>query len=238
MGMGMGAENPVHPVGLPGVPAIRWGTPRPHGDRGPCVDCHTVTMGNGRPMPNIQSFSSMPHEFRGVCNNCHRIDGSPTGNPVAAVRPVIGEMQMIPGAGVPQNMMGAQGPMGAAGLAAGPREADWRGLEVRPSPTGVTVTKAEGAAGRSGLARGDVLVSLNASPIQTVADFVQATQNGRLNSGTMIVMRDGQRMAFELTAPPATGLPAPGNLMDPAGNQAMPRQQVAPMNQNAWGVSL
>ena len=59
-----------------GAPAIVWGTPIGHGDRGACTSCHNVVSSQRAPLPAISALSAMPHEYRGVCNNCHRIQVS------------------------------------------------------------------------------------------------------------------------------------------------------------------
>jgi S1-C subfamily serine protease len=94
--------------------------------------------------------------------------------------------------------------------AMGPNEAEWRGLEVRPAATGVVVTNADGTAARMGLQPGDRVASVNGVQIRTMADFVGATQNGDLPQGTIIVGRDGQRLAFELSRAPANQAPPNG----------------------------
>jgi hypothetical protein len=167
-------------VGLPGVPAILWGTPRPHRDRGPCTNCHTVATGDGQRVPTIFSFSAMPHEYRGVCNNCHQISVSGFGgNLVAGIR--------------------AAEPLNDPRLMqAAPNEAEWRGMEVRAGAEGVVVVKADGTAAVAGVQAGDVVESINGVPVRSIADFAQVTENGELRQGTMISSRTGQRVAFEL----------------------------------------
>jgi hypothetical protein len=186
------AQPPIvaQPVALPGAPVIVWGTPIGHGDRGPCTNCHNVVFPQGTPMPAITSLSSMPHEFRGVCNNCHQIRVGRLGlTPVAGV-PMGGNampavMGAVPGA---PNMMAARQP----------NEAEWRGLEVNAAAQAVLVNGVDGVAKRAGIKVGDIITSVNAIPVRTVADFVRATENGQLTQGTVIVKRDGQRLAFEI----------------------------------------
>ena len=175
-------DSAARTVGLPGVPTILWGTPRPHRDRGPCVNCHTVATGDGQRVPTIFSFSAMPHEYRGVCNNCHQISVAGFGgNLVAGIRaaePADAQLQM--------QMQGAA------------NEGEWRGMEVSAASQGVVITKADGAAARAGAQPGDVVDSINGVAVRSMTDFIQVTLNGDLQQGTMIARRNGQRMAFEL----------------------------------------
>jgi hypothetical protein len=174
----------AQPVALTGAPVIVWGTPIGHGDRGACTNCHTVVFPQGMPLPIISALSAMPHEFRGVCNNCHQIRI----NRLGGITQVAGTIN-APNAPV------------AAAAPATPRqptEAEWRGLEVAISTQGVMVNGADGVAKRAGVRVGDVITSINAVPITTMADFVRATENGALTQGTVIARRDGQRLAFEI----------------------------------------
>jgi hypothetical protein len=209
------------PVALAGAPVIVWGTPIGHGDRGPCTNCHSVVFPQGTAMPTINSQSSMPHEFRGVCNNCHLI----TRRGLALVA------GMAMGPGVPN----AAKPI---------TEAEWRGLEVGPSPVGVMVNGADGAAKRAGMKVGDVITSINAVATNSVADFVRATENGALMQGAVIARRDGQRLAFELgprNAPEPRNPPEPRNApeqpMQPMQPQPMQQQPMQPQPTMPWGPS-
>jgi hypothetical protein len=182
MPLGAGVPNPVVPVAAqPGVPVIVWGTPIGHGDRGPCTNCHSVVMPQGMLVPAISALSVMPHAYRGVCHNCHEVRVMPLGAPVAGLITV-----------PPTGAMAGNPPKRA------PTEAEWLGLEVGVAPQGVLVNGVEGIAKRAGMRVGDVITSINAVPIDTVADFVAATQNGGLTQGAVIARREGQRLAFEL----------------------------------------
>lgn len=193
-----------------GAPRILSGTPRPHGDRGPCTNCHTVTRMSGRPVPPIQSSASLPHEYRGICVNCHPIAGNgPVGpRPVAMVTPMAA-MPAAPVAAMPAAPMAAP---------AAPPEVEWLGVEARPGAQGVTVGAADGAAARAGLAPGDLIVSVNGAAISSMVGLAEATQNGNLAQGTVIVRRAGQRLAFELRRGPGPGMRVP----------AIPTAPVAP----------
>jgi hypothetical protein len=135
------------------------------------------------PVPAISALSVMPHAYRGVCNNCHEVKVLPLGAPVAGVITVPSTGAM---AGNPPKPMRA------------PTEAEWLGLEVGVAPQGVLVNGVEGMAKRAGMRVGDMITSINAVPVDTVADFVAVTQNGGLMQGTVIARREGQRLAFEL----------------------------------------
>lgn len=207
-------------AGVRGLPAILNGTPRPHGDRGPCTNCHQVLLVPGVPMPSITSGAQMPHPYRGVCGNCHLVDG--------AGRTVAGTIT----APVP--------PPAPPRLA----EVDWLGLELQvptqAAPTavggqptaaaratpGAVVTKAEGKAARSGVQRGDIVTSINAVAIVDRAAFQQATQNGALRQGTVVALRNGQRLAFEI---PAAAAASPG----PAAQPMPPASPMSPMTPSA-----
>jgi len=69
-----------------GAPMIKAGDPRPHGDRGPCTQCHTIGTGfELAPDPDlitlpppvlsrdIAAKGVRPHEDRGPCQACHVI---------------------------------------------------------------------------------------------------------------------------------------------------------------------
>jgi hypothetical protein len=83
-----------------------------------------------------------------------------------------------------------------------PNEAEWRGLEVRNAAAGVMVTNIDGTAARMGVQIGDQVRSINGQPIDNTATFVQATQNGNLQQGTLVVDRGNERLAFELARAP------------------------------------
>jgi hypothetical protein len=138
-------------------------------------------MPQGMPVPAISALSVMPHAYRGVCNNCHEVKVMPLGAPVAGVITV------------PPNAA-----MAGATPKRPPTEAEWLGLEVGVAPQGVLVNGVEGLAKRGGMRVGDVIASINAVPVDTVADFVAVTQNGGLTQGAVIARREGQRLAFEL----------------------------------------
>ncbi len=162
----------------------------PHADRGVCTSCHSIVTLQGVPVPAIHSMSVMTHEYRGVCANCHQVSlalGVNAGSPVAGIR--------VPAAPAPA----------PAGAAKQPAEAEWQGLEVAPSGQGVAVAGAEGAAQRLGMQTGDLVLSINARPINSMADFVSATANGTLATGTVIVRRNTQRLAFEFAPPTPVG---------------------------------
>jgi hypothetical protein len=213
-------DTAARTVGLPGVPTIIWGTPRPHRDRGPCVNCHTVATGDGQRVPTIFSFSAMPHEYRGVCNNCHQISVAGFGgNLVAGIRtaePADAQLQM--------QVQGAA------------NDGEWRGMEVSAASQGVVITKADGAAARAGVQPGDVVDSINGVAVRSMTDFIQVTLNGDLQQGTMIARRNGQRMAFELqrNQPGAANQQAASNLAaapQPQQQQLMSQQLMTPQQQ-------
>ena len=188
--------NPAKTVaGAAVVPTIVAAAPIPHVDRGACTTCHSVVSSLGRPIPTIRSYSAMPHEFRGICVNCHQVTVAATGNMVAGTAP-LAQPPAAPAQAAPAQTPPRQ-----------PAEGEWQGLEVGPSPYGVLVNGAEAAAGRRGLAAGDLVVSINGALIRSMLDFVEVTQKGRLPQGTVIVDRKGQRLAFELGQAPAP--PAP-----------------------------
>lgn len=175
---------------VPGIPTIAAGAPLVHADRGFCTSCHAVIGAQGTPVPAIHSMSVMSHEYRGVCANCH----------VSRVAPSLGGL--MPVAGTP--VAAKPDP-----LTRGPTEAEWQGLEVVPGASGVVVQSAEGRAKRLGFEKGDVISSINALPVRTMADFVSVTQNGRLSQGAVIVRRADRRLAFELAEPTANPPPPP-----------------------------
>jgi len=198
------AEAARQVAGRRGVPAILNGSNRPHGERGPCTNCHQVQLVPGVPMPNITSGAAMPHAFRGICGNCHLV--GPRGSFGTAVAGTINAPVPPP---LPPRLV----------------EVDWLGLELRitaqanaqpgavqppgglASPMGAMVTKAEGKAARSGVRRGDMITSINAVAMVDRNAFIRATQNGALRQGTVVALRNGQRLAFEI--PQAAPPPAP-----------------------------
>jgi hypothetical protein len=111
-------------------------------------------------------------------------------------------------------------PPGAATPPPGPQEVEWLGIEANGGINGVMIGAVEGVAQRAGLMAGDVVVSLNGVPVDSPATMEALTQNGNLQQGTMIVRRNGQRMAFELRNTPAPGIVAPS----PQGAQMNPAQ--------------
>jgi S1-C subfamily serine protease len=72
----------------------------------------------------------------------------------------------------------------------------------------VVVHSAEGTARRLGVQMGDIVTSINAAPVRTMADFVRVTDTGALAQGAVIVRRDTQRLAFEFTGSPPVAQPA------------------------------
>jgi len=175
---------------LPGVPVILTGAPLTHTDRGPCTNCHGVVTQQGAVVPAIYALSVMAHEYRGVCINCHQIKIAPAG-----VAPVAGTLNARPLEATQPVAMGAAAPKAVRQ----PAEAEWQGLEVGPSAQGVLANGAEGAARTTGMRAGDLVMSINALPIRTMADFVRVTDNGALAQAAVIVRLDGQRLAFELS---------------------------------------
>jgi len=154
--------NPVQPVaGAAVTPTIVAGSPMVHVDRGACTTCHSVVSSLGKPIVGIRSYSTMPHEFRGICVNCHQVTVPATGNMVAGAAP-LAQPPAAPAQTPPRQ----------------PSEAEWQGLEVGPSPYGVLVNGAEAAAGRRGLAAGDLVVSINGAPIRTMLEFSRSRRKG------------------------------------------------------------
>lgn len=62
---------------LDDAPPITTDQVRDHDDKGPCVNCHQVTMGplgrTPRSSPPISSDWVRPHPDRGVCESCHLV---------------------------------------------------------------------------------------------------------------------------------------------------------------------
>jgi len=194
-------------AGAAALPVVRAGAVAPHADRGVCTNCHTVVSSRQEPIPAIGANSTMPHEFRGVCSNCHRQrQASQSGlNPnsyrVQPAAPVAAVAQVVtPGATAPART---------------PTEGEWMGLEVTPitpltarqygifnGTRGLVVAEAEGQAARVGIKAGDVVVSVNGTPVTSMGDFFQATRNGTLTQGVVEVVRQGQRLAIDMA--PAT----------------------------------
>lgn len=206
-----------------GAPQIGWGASRPHGDRGSCTECHSVLRRHGRPVPMILSSASMPHAFRGICGNCHTVQGNGPVGPLPVAMPV------PPTSTATAPTMGAPSPLGLPlppPPVAQPQEVEWRGLETRAGGRGVTVSNVEGTARRAGVLPGDVIVSLNGAPVTSMARLAALTMNGDLAEGTIIVLRGGQRMAFELRQGPGVGIaspfPAGGSAAQPGFFQAQP----------------
>ncbi|MBI5538300.1 MAG: PDZ domain-containing protein [Deltaproteobacteria bacterium] len=184
------------PVGGPTVVhMVRPDTLPAHGDRGVCTQCHSILDTKGAPIAAIRSYSPLYHDFRGVCVNCHAINVAPTqaSAPVAAAQPK------------------------AATPATAPTEAEFLGMELSPltpvtatqfnipaDTRGLVVVEAEAQAATVGLKPGDVLLSVDGTPVRTLTDFFQVTRNGTLTSATLEVWRAGQRMAVKLTATPPT----------------------------------
>jgi hypothetical protein len=167
-----------------GIPPIVGGTPLAHADRGVCTSCHAVVGPQGGAVPGISATSTMTHEYRGICSNCHQFRGAASrasGSPMLPATPI----------------------------AQAPSEAEWLGLEIGPAPQGVVIQGVEGLAARRGVLPSDHVASLNGIPIRSIADFLRATQNGMLAQGTLIVLRGGRRLAFELGANAETPPPAP-----------------------------
>lgn len=184
-------------AGAPGVPMIVSGAALTHMDRGVCTSCHAVVSAQGTPVPAIHSMSVLTHEYRGVCGNCHLFRVAPTFGGATAV---------------------AGTPVAPRPQPAGPSEAEWQGLEVAPGATGVVVQSAEGKAGRVGLQTGDLVTSINGAQVKTMTDFVRVTENGTLAQGAVIVRRNEQRLAFELTVSTPNPQPAAGGRWGGATN--------------------
>ncbi|MEI8395115.1 MAG: magnetosome magnetite formation protein MamP [Rhodospirillaceae bacterium] len=80
------AERPLGFAQVEGAPMIKAGDPRPHPDRGPCTQCHSIGRGfELTPDPDLitlpppvlsrdQAAKGLrPHEDRGPCQACHVI---------------------------------------------------------------------------------------------------------------------------------------------------------------------
>jgi membrane-associated protease RseP (regulator of RpoE activity) len=187
------------------IPVIRAGAVAPHADRGVCTNCHIVVSSRQEPIPPIRASSAMPHEYRGVCSNCHllasqsglnanpyRMQAAPPAATMVAVRPVV-----TPGTVTPARTA---------------TEGEWMGLEVTPitqltarqygipaGTGGLVVAEAEGQAAMVGIKAGDVVVSVNGTPITQMTDFFQATRNGTLAGGVVEIVRQGTRLTVNLT---------------------------------------
>ncbi len=80
------AERPLGFAQVEGAPMIKAGDPRPHPDRGPCTQCHSIGSGfELAPDPDLITLpppvltrevatrGARPHEDRGPCQACHVI---------------------------------------------------------------------------------------------------------------------------------------------------------------------
>jgi len=255
-----------------GAPAIRAGAVAPHTDRGVCTQCHTV-VGNGQqPVPPISASSTMPHEYRGVCSNCHRLTNPSQFNAnanvyraqpatqVAAVTRIAPAPAMTPMAAPPAlaPVPPAMAPVRTATPAKVATEGEWMGLEVTPitpltatqygipaGTRGLVVAEAEAQAAAVGVKAGDVVESINGMPITQMADFFQVTQNGMATGGMVGIVRQGKRLAINLTQTPAPPAMIPNrtpNVAPAAMQAAMPMSPrnypVVPANApaTAWGL--
>ncbi|MBF0629864.1 MAG: trypsin-like peptidase domain-containing protein [Magnetococcales bacterium] len=113
-GQAAGAHIAVRPP-----PPIQANAQPPHGDRGPCANCHDILPGPQpvaltrpsvaaprNPGPPIRADATMPHEDWGPCTNCHQI--------LPATQPIAFGVGPGPGLHRPAGQMGLRG----AGLAA------------------------------------------------------------------------------------------------------------------------
>ncbi len=86
MTVALAAERPLGFAQAEGAPMIKAGDPRPHPDRGPCTQCHSIGSGfELAPDPDlitlpppvlprdVASRGARPHEDRGPCQACHVI---------------------------------------------------------------------------------------------------------------------------------------------------------------------
>jgi hypothetical protein len=211
----VGGLAPARPVQI-----LRADTIPAHGDRGLCINCHTITDSRGQPLPAIRATSVLTHAYRGVCMNCHGISPLP---------------------GQPAPTFGLQAATNAAAVAPRtPPEGEWLGIEVSPitqltatqfkipsGTPGLVIVEAEASGATVGLKPGDVIQAVNGNPIRSMTDFFQATQNGTLTSGTLEFVRSGQRMTVNVTVappatPPAAGQPAIGAVPTPTQPGALP----------------
>ena len=82
----LAAERPLGFAQVEGAPMIKAGDPRPHPDRGPCTQCHSIGSGfELAPDPDLITLpppvlsrevaarGARPHEDRGPCQACHVI---------------------------------------------------------------------------------------------------------------------------------------------------------------------
>jgi len=185
---------------LAAAPIIRAGSVSLHTDRGTCTGCHSVISAMGAPIPAISATSLMIHEYRGVCTNCHLIAVGPSSPGVARAAAAMAPVSPPP---------------------ARPKlEGEWMGAEVAPitqltrtqfglaaGTQGVVVVEAEAQAATAGLKPGDVVMAVNLIPVRTMAEFLGATQNGTLGSGSVDVLRGSQRFAVVLGGAAANALP-------------------------------
>ena len=84
--LALAAERPLGFAQVEGAPMIKAGDPRPHPDRGPCTQCHSIGSGvELAPDPDLITLpppvltrdaaarGARPHEDRGPCLACHVI---------------------------------------------------------------------------------------------------------------------------------------------------------------------
>ncbi len=86
MTFALSSERPLGFAQVEGAPMIKAGDPRPHPDRGPCTQCHSIGRGfELAPDPDLITLPPpvltrdqvargiRPHEDRGPCQACHVI---------------------------------------------------------------------------------------------------------------------------------------------------------------------
>lgn len=214
------------------APNIVAGATPPHGDRGPCRQCHTILPrpSTGASTPAMYSPVAQPQRFGAQPQRLGtQLSPSLPQAPGAAVRPgsIPGSLTVAAPAASPS------GPGAAAAVTPSLKMTPyqrvfWQGLELVPlghslaaalgvpdRTHGVVVASASLPAGAEGFSAGDVVVAVDNEPTPDLQRFWDAARAVRAQpSAKLSVLRAGQRQTMVLRAPghtlgSASGVTAP-----------------------------
>ncbi len=210
-------------AGVRELPVIQAGSRPGHEDRGPCTRCHSVVDTTGVPVAQLHSYAVLTHSLSdGLCINCH-------------------------GALPPRATMSGNGALMAVatmGLKPPVADVEWMGMEavpitrltaeqyrIPPNIQGVVIAEVEGRARAAGLQAGDVVVAVDGAPVIDTQSFNSSTRNGRLDRGTVQVLRGGKFLeaTFETAALAPAAAPHPPEVPEPPAVREPPERRDTPV---------
>ncbi|NGZ07094.1 MAG: PDZ domain-containing protein [Magnetococcales bacterium] len=259
----LGQGRPVAATTRPGPPPIPVNAVAPHGDRGPCENCHVI-LRSGQPI-NQTGNTGVPGGANGINISLNpQQPGNPTGsggmNPIG---PAQNAVTGANGAGT-TNAVGATNPSApAASVLSAILGAEFRPLDDQlvkrfqpPYSTGVFLQSMQpgSLAESGGLQPGDIIFKINGRWVRSTDELQQRLQEIRIgDKARFSLARKRQRMEVVLTmnpqpvhvAPPLSVLEAtqvapmvPAQAAEPAKTKAKTGQPKPPTEFEWFGMEL